>query len=104
MGTKQGMEVFGAGAFYVIGSDGTPRKLAKLQDVALDMQFTTKTLHGDGNLAAIIARGTAKVTGKVTVARFNADVLNEVFFGQAAVDGQLLTASDEAHAINPRCS
>lgn len=99
-GQSAGVEMYGAGAFFVIGADGTPRKLAMLQGCSLDAAFTTKALYaGDSNVAVAIARGTGKFTGKVDIARVSADVFNEVFFGQSAATGQILSAQGETHTI-----
>ncbi len=99
MALSEGMELYGVGALFVVGADGTPRKLAKLQDVNMDMSFTNKPLFGEKNVASLIPRGHGKITGKATIAKFSADVLNQVFFNQVATAGQVLLVDGEEHTI-----
>lgn len=96
------MLAFGAGNFYGISSaaNSTPRKFATLQDVQFDLQFTTKQLYGQSQVAIDIRRGEAKFTGKAKLANIDGGMLNDLFFSQAATTGLLLSAVGEAGIVS----
>lgn len=95
------MLVFGAGNLYGINTsaNSTPQKLAVLQDSAFDFSFSMKELRGQGQMPIDIRRGSGKLTGKAKFASINGKVLNEMFFGQTASTGLLLSAVAEPGAI-----
>ncbi len=95
------MLAFGSGNFYGISSaaNSTPRKFATLQDVQFDLQFTTKQLYGQNQVALDIRRGQAKFTGKAKFAQISGAMLNDLFFSQTAATGLLLSAVGEAGTV-----
>jgi len=95
------MLVFGQGNLYGVSdaANSTPRRFGTLQDVAFDFSFTTKQLHGQKQFALDIKRGTGKLTGKAKLAELDGAALNELFFGESATTGQLLSAIDEAGTV-----
>ncbi len=96
------MLAFGSGNFYGISSaaNSTPRKFATMQDVQFDLQFTTKQLYGQNQVAIDIRRGQAKFTGKAKFAQINGAMLNDLFFSQTATTGLLLSAVGEAGIVS----
>lgn len=96
------MLAFGSGNFYGISSaaNSTPRKFATMQDVQFDLQFTTKQLYGQNQVAIDIRRGQAKFTGKSKFAQINGSMLNDLFFSQTATTGLLLSAVGEAGIVS----
>ena len=96
------MLAFGTGNFYGISSaaNSTPRKFATMQDVQFDLQFTTKPLDGQNQVALDIRRGQAKFTGKAKFAQINGSMLNDLFFSQTAATGLLLSAAGEAGTVS----
>ncbi len=96
------MLAFGSGNFYGIASaaNSTPRKFATLQDVQFDLQFTTKQLYGQNQVALDIRRGQAKFTGKAKFAQISGAMLNDLFFAQTAATGLLLSAVGEAGTVS----
>jgi hypothetical protein len=96
------MLAFGSGNFYGISSaaNSTPRKFATLQDVQFDLQFTTKQLYGQNQVALDIRRGQAKFTGKAKFAQISGAMLNDLFFSQTAATGLLLSAVGEAGTVS----
>ena len=61
-------------------ANATPVRFGIIQDVSLDVSFTTKQLFGGYQFPVAIGRGTAKITGKAKFARIDAEVLNTLFF------------------------
>ena len=96
------MLAFGSGNFYGISSaaNSTPRKFATMQDVQFDLQFTTKQLYGQNQVAIDIRRGQAKFSGKAKFAQINGSMLNDLFFSQTATTGLLLSAVGEAGTVS----
>jgi hypothetical protein len=96
------MLAFGSGNFYGISSaaNSTPRKFATLQDVQFDLQFTTKQLYGQNQVALDIRRGQAKFTGKAKFAQISGSMLNDLFFSQTATTGLLLSAVGEVGTVS----
>ena len=96
------MLAFGSGNFYGISSaaNSTPRKFATMQDVQFDLQFTTKQLYGQNQVAIDIRRGQAKFSGKAKFAQINGSMLNDLFFSQTATTGLLLSAVGETGTVS----
>lgn len=95
------MLLFGSGNLYGINAaaNSTPMKLGKLQDVSFDFSFNIKELRGQGQMAVDLRRGGGKVTGKAKAAEINGKLINELFFGQTATTGLLLSSVGEAGNI-----
>lgn len=93
---------FGAGDLWGINTSSptnTPQRFGTLQDVSLDVSFSSKELYGSKQFPVAIARGTGKVTGKAKFAQINGDIYNNLFFGANSVTGQVLTLLEESKTI-----
>ena len=60
----------------------TPIKIGVMQEVTLDIEFTTKQLYGAYNFPVAIGRGQGKITGSAKHAQINGLMWNLLFFGQ----------------------
>lgn len=93
---------FGFGSGVMFGTPaggGTPVRLGVLQEVSVDVSFTTKELFGQYQFPVAIGRGTAKITGKAKFGRIDTGALASLFFNQPTVVGQSIIADAEAHTI-----
>lgn len=72
----------------------TPVAFAELQDVSLDYSFENKKLYGNKQFPIAVARGKGSVTAKASVAVFNAELFNAVFFGQTLTAGYTSQVQD----------
>lgn len=95
------MLVFGSGYLYGIGTaaNSSPRKFATLQDTSFDFTFAVKELYGQQNLPVDVRRGEGKLTGKAKFGKISGGMLNDLFFGQTASTGLLLSSIGEAWSI-----
>ena len=95
------MLLFGSGNIYGINAaaNSTPYKLGTLQDCSFDFSFNLKELRGGGQMPIDIRRGGGKFGGKAKFAAINGKLLNDLFFGQAATTGLLLSAVAETSVI-----
>ena len=61
---------FGSGFLYGIpsGANPTPQLFGTLQEVMLDVSYSTKKLHGQLQFPVAIGRGMASMTGKAKAA------------------------------------
>ncbi len=87
------MILFGAGKLIAIPTADasgnpiavpTPVAIAVLQDVAVDFDFETKTLHGEKQFAVAVARGKAKIGWKAKSGDFDGAALGALFLGSTA--------------------
>ena len=85
--------------FGLAGTIPVPRKFGALQDVSVDVSFTTKSLYGQNQYALAIARGQAKLTGKAKFAKINAAMLNDLFFSQSIGTGSAMPIFGEVGNI-----
>lgn len=95
---------FGTGTLYGVSTTGaspaTPVRFGALQGVTIDFAFTQKELYGSYQFPLALARGTAKITGKADYAQFNAQIFNDLFFGESAVaDGTIRTEVAESQTV-----
>lgn len=94
---------FGSGILYgrsLTNSPATPVRFGALQGITLDFAFTTKELHGQYQFPIALARGAGKITGKADFAQFNAQVFNDLFFGQSnPTSNSTRTAVAEAQTV-----
>lgn len=89
---------FGTGVLSAERTDvanATPALFGVLQEVTVDFSFTNKLLRGQNQAPVDVARADLAITAKAKVARINAVMFNNVFFGQT-----LTLASGIAEAIN----
>jgi hypothetical protein len=77
----------------------TPRRFGELQEVSLDISFTTKELKGKKQFSLDVARAGAKVTGKAKTAKFSGRMMADIFFGETLNTGSLMIADSEAASI-----
>jgi hypothetical protein len=92
---------FGSGYLYgnSTATNSTPRKFGTLQDVTFDFTFTTKELYGQQSFAVDVRRGEGKFTGKAKFANISGGLVNDIFFGQSATPGLILSAIGELGTI-----
>ena len=91
---------FGAGFLFGTPAGGAPVMFGALQDVSMDVSFDQKMLYGQGSFALEMARGKGKIDFKATVGRIDPVLFNNIFWGQAASTGQILTALGEAVTVS----
>lgn len=91
---------FGSGVMIATPSvaNPTPVRLGILQEVNIDVAFTTKQLFGQFQYPVAIGRGTAKITGKAKYAEINSAALG-LFFGLTPAANSILIAESEAGSI-----
>lgn len=84
------MILFGAGKLIAVPTTDaagnaiavpTPVTIAVLQDVSVDFDFETKTLHGEKQFAVAVARGKAKIGWKAKTGDFSAAALGSLLLG-----------------------
>jgi len=73
-------------------SNPTPIPFGAMQDVSLDIAYSVKELYGLYQFPLAVARGTAKLTGKAKIARFQARLFNQVF-GETLSANEIKTVS-----------
>lgn len=101
-------QFFGSGVLYAtptqtaIGeayATPTPFQFGIIQDVGLDASFDEKLLYGRSNFPVDQGRGKGKITIKGKFANVNILPFAAAFFGQAAVDGSVVTITDDTGVI-----
>jgi hypothetical protein len=92
--------VFGTGEVYItpVGG-GVPLKVGALQDVSVEFSSDSKQLYGQYQFALDVARGKSKIEGKASSGQMNAELWNQVFFGQEVSTGQRKQAINEAGTV-----
>lgn len=102
------MLMFGAGkliAIPTVDANGnailvpTPVAIAVLQDVSVDFDFETKTLHGERQFAIAVARGKAKVGWKAKSGDFSGAALGSLFMGTQPTASRKAVVIDQALTI-----
>ena len=76
--------LFGPGVLYLTRTDisnPTPFNIGYVNEFSIDMSFDTKQLYGQKQFPLLVARGTAKCTGKIKAATLSGQALNAVLFG-----------------------
>ena len=76
----------------------TPVPLAAMQEISCDISSSTKQLFGLYQFALAVARGTAKITGKAKMGRFDAAAFN-LCFGETPVAGENKVSYQEAQTV-----
>jgi len=82
--------LFGPGILYVTRTDianATPVNIGYINEFSTDMTFSTKELYGQNQLPLLVARGTAKLTGKMKAATMSGVALNNVMLGDTVTNG-----------------
>lgn len=92
---------FGSGVLIATPSaaNATPVQFGALQDVTLDISFSSKQLFGQYQFPIALARGEGKISGKAKFANIDGPLFNSCFFGQTLNAGQKLWAYNEAGAV-----
>lgn len=102
------MITFGAGKLIAVPTQDasgnaiinpTPVAIAILQDVSVDFNFETKTLHGEKQFAVAVARGKAKIGWKAKSGDFNGAALGSLFLGSQPTASRKAAVIDEAKTI-----
>jgi hypothetical protein len=76
--------LFGPGILWVTRTDianGTPTNIGFINEFSIDISFDTKELFGQNQYPLVVARGTAKTSGKMKAATLSGDALNSVLMG-----------------------
>jgi hypothetical protein len=89
---------FGSGFLYGIpsGANPTPVLFGTLQEVTLDISFTTKKLYGQNQFPVAIGRGPASATASAKAASISANLFNTLFAGLTSATGSDLVVNNES--------
>jgi hypothetical protein len=89
--------VFGVGFLFATpsGTNPTPTRFGRLQDVSVDFSYDTKLLYGSNQYALEQARGKAKIELRATVGAIDPILFNNVYFGLTSATGETLNSIDE---------
>jgi hypothetical protein len=96
---------FGSGVVVITPNAGnlalnpTPTQLKVMQDASVDFKAELKKLYGQMQGALATARGKIDISGKLKVASFNANDINQVYWGQTVTAGGSRPVANESHAI-----
>lgn len=102
------MITFGAGKLIAVpttDSSGnaiavpTPVAVAVLQDVTVDIDFESKTLHGAQQFAVAVARGKGKIGWKAKTGDFDAGVLGSLLLGTQPTTARKSAVVDSPFAV-----
>lgn len=98
------MAIYSFGSGVLLGqrtdvAGATPVNFGLVQEVELDLSFTTKELYGQYQFPLAIARGQAKAQAKAKLAQVSGLAFNALFFGQSLASGQLATSYGEAGTV-----
>ena len=98
------MAIYSFGSGVLLGqrtdvAGSTPVNFGLVQEVELDLSFTTKELYGQYQFPLAIARGQAKAQAKAKLAQVSGLAFNALFFGQSLASGQLATSYGEAGTV-----
>jgi hypothetical protein len=89
--------VFGVGFLFATpsGTNPTPTRFGRLQDVQVDFSYDSKMLYGSNQYALENARGKAKIDLKASIGVVDPSLFNNVFFGLTTSTGETLNSVDE---------
>lgn len=96
---------FGTGVLFGVPTAGnlptnpTPFKFGVLQEVSVDFKSDLKKLYGQDQFPVAKARGKIEVALKGKLALLDPNMINQLYFAQAATTGINITALDEAASI-----
>ena len=82
-------------------ANATPQSFGTLQDVSLDLSYTTKELFGQNNFPVAVGQGSCKITGKAKSANIQARLMNDLVFGATLAAGETLIANREVEVAIP---
>lgn len=93
---------FGSGVLVGTRTDvtgATPYNFGRVQEVQMDISFTTKMLYGQNQFPLDIARGQGKVSCKAKMAQISGYAFGAFFLGQSVVAGQTAMQFGEAGSV-----
>jgi len=99
------MFMFGAGETFAIPlvdasgnaiGNATPIRVMTQQSASLDFSADTKELFGQNQFAVDVARGKAKISGKISAASVFGRAINTLFFSQSVASGTMSTINIDA--------
>jgi hypothetical protein len=94
---------FGVGYLTLVppagSADITPIRVAKLQEVSLDLSYSTKELKSNKIFADDVARASAKISGKAKSADVKARALASLLTGATSSAGQLVPQMDQGTGV-----
>lgn len=96
--------LFGPGILWLTRTDianQTPINIGFINEFSTDLSFETKELYGQNQYALLVARGTAKSTGKMKAATLSGQALNTVLLGQTWTAGTQYDAVTSAATAIP---
>lgn len=99
--------LFGPGILYVTRTDvanSTPINVGYCNEFSTDISFTTKELYGQNQFPLMVARGTAKCTGKIKAATMSGLALNTMLLGgtwTAATQYEMVSTASTAIPTTP---
>lgn len=95
--------LFHTGNLFAKGSaaNATPQSFGTLQNVSVDLAFTTKELFGQLNFPVAVGQGNCKITGKASSAQIQARLFNDIFFGGTLAAGETAVATREVMVAIP---
>jgi hypothetical protein len=80
-------------------ANATPQAFGTLQNVSIDLAWTTKELFGQNNFPVAVGQGTCKITGKATTAQIQARLFNDLFLNGTLSTGEVAVAVSEPGTI-----
>lgn len=102
------MITFGAGKLIAVPTldalgnpvaSPTPVAVAVLQDVSVDLDYETKSIHGEKQFPVAIGRGKGKITWKAKAGDFSAGVLGSLFLGSTPAAARRGIVPDQVATI-----
>lgn len=93
--------IYHTGTLMAKGSatNATPQAFGTLQNVSIDLSWTTKELYGQYNFAVAVGQGNCKITGKAASANIQARLFNDIFFNSTLSQGELAAAVREPGTV-----
>src|SRR5262245_30741015 len=93
--------IYHTGTLMAKGSatNATPQAFGTLQNVSIDLSWTTKELYGQYNFAVAVGQGNCKITGKAASANIQARLFNDIFFNGTLSQGELAAAVREPGTV-----
>lgn len=82
-----------------LATNPTPVIFGTVQEVSMEIGATIKELHGNLQFPDDTAIADKKITGKVSFARIDINIFNQLFFADSYVPGVTAMAINESHSI-----
>ena len=96
--------LFGPGILWLTRTDvanATPTNVGFVNELTLDISFTTKALYGQNQYPLLVARGEAKTSGKIKAATLSGQALNSLLIGGTWTTGTQYDATTTAATAIP---